>query len=141
MPRVISLHPDYLMSDNPTFKTELQRATVPVVVGLWQAGQMSVGLSGRAFHGSADNGFGTGGWRVPAEGPGVKIVPADGAAKPSGAKFWPRALHVPKPPHGVIGLLPHHPPRGFTWRGECTTRWLTMAKRIHGEWWVRKREL
>lgn len=66
----------------------------------------------------------------------------------AGAAGWPswrrpaRLLSRPEPLSNVMALLPDHPPRRFTWRGEVHE---VVAgdgpERIYGEWWVRDGEL
>lgn len=63
----------------------------------------------------------------------------------SGWPVWSRPARLlcsPEPLHAVIALLPDHPPRRFTWRGRAHE---VVAgdgpERIHGEWWVRDREV
>lgn len=61
---------------------------------------------------------------------------------------WPlwtrpaRLLRRPEPLSGVVALLPDHPPRRFTWRGQVHE---VVAgdgpERIYGEWWVRDGEV
>lgn len=60
---------------------------------------------------------------------------------------WPawrrpvRLLSRPEPLFNVVALLPDHPPRRFSWRGNAH---VVVAgdgpERIHGEWWVREGE-
>jgi protein ImuB len=58
---------------------------------------------------------------------------------------WKRPVRVlPRPEHltHVVALLPDHPPRRFTWRGQAYR--VTAGdgpERIHGEWWRTDNEL
>ena len=64
------------------------------------------------------------------------------------AAGWPawrrpaRLLGRPEPLSAVVALLPDHPPRRFSWRGNTH---VVVAgdgpERIHGEWWRRDAEL
>jgi len=64
---------------------------------------------------------------------------------PSGWPCWSRPSRLfvrPEALHGVVALLPDHPPRRFRWRGQA---YRVVAgdgpERIHGEWWRRAGEL
>jgi len=65
--------------------------------------------------------------------------------RPSGWPSWPRPARLlprPEPLSGVVALLPDHPPRRFTWRGQAYR--VTAGdgpERIHGEWWRNRSEL
>lgn len=66
----------------------------------------------------------------------------------TGGSGWPlwkrpiRLLQRPEPLTNVVALLPDHPPRRFSWRGN---RYEITAgdgpERIHGEWWRNAREM
>lgn len=60
-------------------------------------------------------------------------------ATPKGWPEWKRPVRLLKRPealYNVVALLPDHPPRRFTWRGQ---EYRILAgdgpERIHGEWW------
>ncbi len=66
-------------------------------------------------------------------------------AAPTGWPLWIRPVRLlarPEPLYDVLALLPDHPPRRFSWRGD---RHAVVAgdgpERIHGEWWVRTGEV
>lgn len=66
-------------------------------------------------------------------------------APTSGWPAWKRPVRLlrqPEPLSNVVALLPDHPPRRFTWRGQA---YRVVAgdgpERIHGEWWRRPGEL
>lgn len=66
-------------------------------------------------------------------------------ATPTGWPGWLRPIRMLERPellHDVLALLPDHPPRRFSWRGD---RHSVAAgdgpERIHGEWWVRTGEV
>ncbi|MBO9714710.1 DNA polymerase Y family protein [Sphingomonas sp.] len=58
---------------------------------------------------------------------------------------WPRPARLLRRPErvdDVMALMPDHPPRRFTWRGE--THRIVRAdgpERVHGEWWKRLTEV
>ena len=65
--------------------------------------------------------------------------------RPIGWPAWrrpARLLSRPEPLSNVMALLPDHPPRRFTWRGEVheVVRG-DGPERIYGEWWVRDGEI
>ena len=66
------------------------------------------------------------------------------AAPPVWHPAWPRPARLlarPEQIDDVMALMPDHPPRRFTWRGE--THRIVRAdgpERIHGEWWKRLAE-
>lgn len=64
---------------------------------------------------------------------------------PAGWPSWARPIRMlarPELLRDVLALLPDHPPRRFSWRGEPH---VVVAgdgpERIHGEWWVRSGEV
>lgn len=72
----------------------------------------------------------------------VERVPA--VAQAIGWPAWSRPTRLltrPELLYAVVALLPDHPPRRFSWRGE--THVVAAGdgpERIHGEWWVRDGE-
>ena len=72
----------------------------------------------------------------------ARVSPLDRTGRWSTWRRPVRLLHRPERLTHVVALLPDHPPRRFTWRGESH---VVVAgdgpERIHGEWWVRDGEL
>ena len=72
-------------------------------------------------------------------------APIDALGVPAGWPAWRRPVRLlsrPEPLGGVVALLPDHPPRRFSWRGN--THIVTAGdgpERIHGEWWRRDGEV
>lgn len=66
-------------------------------------------------------------------------------AEPQGWPKWKRPTRLlvrPEHLHGVVALLPDHPPRRFTWRGKpYRVVGGDGPERIHGEWWKNGREM
>ena len=65
--------------------------------------------------------------------------------RPAGWPAWQRPARLlpqPEPLSNVVALMPDHPPRRFTWRGQAYR--VTHGdgpERIHGEWWRSTREM
>jgi protein ImuB len=66
-------------------------------------------------------------------------------AKPAGWPAWKRPVRLLQRPEAlanVVALLPDHPPRRFSWRGQS---YRVVAgdgpERVHGEWWRRSEEM
>jgi protein ImuB len=71
-----------------------------------------------------------------------RVSPLDA---PTGWPSWARPIRMlarPEPLNDVLALLPDHPPRRFSWRGNPH---VVVAgdgpERIYGEWWVRSGEV
>jgi protein ImuB len=69
----------------------------------------------------------------------------DPLEEPAAFPSWKRPVRLlrrPEPLDGVIALMPDHPPKRFSWRGQART---VVAgdgpERVHGEWWRRDGEV
>lgn len=69
----------------------------------------------------------------------------DAMTSPTGWPAWKRPVRLlgrPERLSNVIALLPDHPPRRFTWRGQSYSIVAGDGpERIHGEWWRTAREM